>query len=297
MKSRLLHHSLFIKLSLILIGGMSFISNSQGAQSELTIQSTGKTPLKVYVLDCGQVKSQDMSVFNSSIKKGTVGHLANPCFLIQHQKGTLLWDTGVSEAIITQPNGIDVSGGAFNFSVTKTLTEQLKEINIEPKNINYLAFSHMHLDHTGNALLFSQANWLIQAQEFAIANSAYAKKYGYAPLDYQSTQSLNITELTGDFDVFDDGSVVIISTPGHSAGHQSLFIDLPKHGPIVLSGDLYHFESNREQYGIPSWNDKKATISSFAKIDRILDLTNSELWIQHDKKQFEKLTLSPNFYE
>ena len=96
--------------------------------------------------------------------------------------------------------------------------------------------------------------------------------------------------------MFGDGSVVLIPTPGHTAGHQSLLVNLVDTGPVLLAGDLYHFQFNRDHYGIPVWNDKKATIRSFAKIDELLDKTKAQLWIQHDKPQFDALKKAPAYY-
>ncbi len=106
-----------------------------------------------------------------------------------------------------------------------------------------------------------------------------------------------MVKLKGDHDVFADGSVKIIATPGHTPGHQSLLIQLRHTGPVLLSGDLYHFKANREQYAIPGWNDKKKTIHSFAKIDQLLEKTQAQLWIQHNKEQFDAQKKSPNFYD
>jgi len=278
---------------------LSLTAHTASADTESTLQITtkGQTPLKLYVLDCGKIEARDLSLFNPNISKGTVKQLANPCYLIKHPKGTLLWDTGLSDQLITQENGIEVYGGAFNMSVIKTLSSQLSDINVKPKQIDYVAFSHLHNDHTGNAKLFMDSTWLIQKAEYQVATSEHAHNHGYSPVDYKMMASENVNQLSGDHDVFGDGSVVIVSTPGHSAGHQSLFVDLPKTGSVILSGDLYHFKENRDNYGIPGWNDKKSTISSFALIDQLLDKTNATLWIHHDQDDFESRKHSPSFYE
>ena len=104
--------------------------------------------------------------------------------------------------------------------------------------------------------------------------------------------------INDNFDVFGDGSVVIISASGHSMGEQQvLYIDLPKTGPILLSADLYILREARDNYWISNGNDKKKTIQSFAKIDRFLDRTKTTLWIQHNYEQFKKMKLSPQFYD
>jgi N-acyl homoserine lactone hydrolase len=254
--------------------------------------------LKLYVLDCGMIEARDLSLFNPIIKKGTNMEMASPCYLIKHPKGNLLWDTGISEKLIDKPDGLEVFGGAFKLSVSRTLTSQLAQLNMDTDDIDYLAFSHLHNDHTGNAKLFTKAKWIMQQPEHVVSFGSYAEKYGYRPTDYLIPDAnINILKLNGHHDVFDDGSVVMISTPGHSAGHQSLFVDLPDTGPVILSGDLYHFRKNRENYGIPVWNTKKETIHSFAFIDEILDSTGAQLWIHHDKEQYDAQKHSPEFYD
>ncbi len=185
----------------------------------------------------------------------------------------------------------------LNFSVPKTLKSQLDSIGLNFSDITYLAFSHLHLDHTGNAKYFSKSTWLVQEVDYALAFSEAATKHGYKPADYNHLKEVPVIKLKGDHDVFGDGSVVLISTPGHSVGHQSLFVDLPKTGPVVLSGDLYHYRKNRENYVIPTYNSKKETIHSFVKIDNLLTQTKAQLWIAHDKEQFDQLKHAPEFYE
>ncbi len=282
-----------------LILALSVTTSFTQAETNISpaITSNGDTPLKLYVIDCGRIEARDLSLFNPYIEKGTFKKLANPCYLIEHPKGLLMWDTGLSDQLVEQKDGIEVLNGAFKMSVVKTLASQLDEINVKPKDIDYLAFSHLHNDHTGNAKLFSASTWLIQEAEHQMGHSEHAENYGYSPQDYKIGTEEKIHKLSGDHDIFGDGSVVIISTPGHSAGHQSLFVDLPKTGAVVLSGDLYHFKYNRDNYGIPGWNDKKKTIRSFALIDDILDSTNATLWVHHDKDEFDKLEKSPYFYQ
>ncbi len=137
----------------------------------------------------------------------------------------------------------------------------------------------------------------MQEVDYDLAFSEAAAKHGYNPPDYTHLKEVPVTKIKGDYDVFGDGSVVIVFTPGHSAGHQSLFVDLPQTGPTVLSGDLYHYAKNRKDYVIPTYNSKKETVHSFARVDDLLDKTKATLWIQHDKEQADSLKHAPEFYE
>jgi glyoxylase-like metal-dependent hydrolase (beta-lactamase superfamily II) len=104
--------------------------------------------------------------------------------------------------------------------------------------------------------------------------------------------------LEGDRDVFGDGSVVILATPGHTPGHQSLLVKLPKTGAVVLSGDAVHFKSNWENRGVPANNfNKEETLTSMQKISDTLTREKAQLWINHDKAQRDSLKMSPAFYD
>jgi N-acyl homoserine lactone hydrolase len=107
-----------------------------------------------------------------------------------------------------------------------------------------------------------------------------------------------VTKLEGDRDLFGDGSVVILSTPGHTPGHQSLLVRLPKTGAIVLSGDAVHFKSNWDNRGVPSVNfNKEQTLASMQRIADTLTKEKGQLWINHDKAQRDGLKMSPEFYD
>jgi glyoxylase-like metal-dependent hydrolase (beta-lactamase superfamily II) len=107
-----------------------------------------------------------------------------------------------------------------------------------------------------------------------------------------------VTKLEGDKDVFGDGSIVIISTPGHTPGHQSLLVKLPTTGAVLLSGDAVHFKSNWEHRGVPSMNvDKDKTTASMQRMADIMAKEKAQLWINHDKAQRDTLKMAPDFYD
>jgi glyoxylase-like metal-dependent hydrolase (beta-lactamase superfamily II) len=223
--------------------------------------------------------------------------MVSPCYLVEHPRGRLVWDAGIRDSLITEKKGVENMNGLFKLSVKKTLSSQLKEIGVDPKAIDFLALSHMHIDHAGNANYFADATWLVQKASHKLAFGNFAEKYGFVQADYRQLETAKTVRLDGDHDVFGDGSVVILHTPGHTQGHQSLWVDLPNNGPVLLSGDLFLFRKNREDYGISGWNDKKKTVRSFARIDEVLDRTSAALWIHHDKEQFDAQRHSPAYYD
>lgn len=285
-----------------LIGGYSVFAYADPEKFEsINIQELkpqGDTPLKLYVFDCGTIIVNELALFNAALPPGVQKTLSDTCYLVKHPKGTLIWDAGLPDALSALPNGNTTPDGAFTLLVNQTLASQLEEINVDPASIDYIAMSHLHFDHTGNANYFSNATWLIQQPEYDIAFNEQGVAYGFNPDSYSALADNPVKVLNGHFDVFGDKSVVIISTPGHTPGHQALFVDLPETGAVVLSGDLYHFMENREAYAVPVFNSSiRQTIHSFVLMDNFLDHTQATFWIQHDKPTFDSLMHAPGYYQ
>lgn len=195
--------------------------------------------MKLYVLDCGTLYNRDPGAYGLTRQQVGSVNMSDPCFLIVHPQGTLLWETGLNDALYNRPEG----AGANRDKVEKSLKSQLSEIGYQPADIRYLAISHLHGDHSGNANDYAAATWIVQKAErdsmFNVTPSAFIRPDEYAALKTSKTMRIE-----GDHDVFGDGSVMIISTPGHTPGHQSLLVKLPKTGPVILTGDLYHSPGN-----------------------------------------------------
>ncbi len=253
-------------------------------------------PLSLHVFDCGKIEVRDESLFSPGVNKGKTKHMVDSCYLIQHEKGTLIWDTGLNDAL--GEKGVEAWEGKFFMNVPKTFISQLEEINIKPEEIDYLGISHFHGDHTGNANLFSQAQLIIQQEEFDAAFGEEAAKFGFNPSSYEKLDRGKINVVKGDKDVFGDGSVVIKRAVGHTPGHQVLFVDLAETGPVVLSGDLYHFTTNRTHKRVPSFNfSKEQTLESMKEIEDFVKEKGAKLWIQHDLEQNAVTKHSPEFYQ
>jgi len=245
---------------------------------------------RLYVLDCGQNTGKDQSRWSPGVNEGKPIEFSDNCYLIRHAKGLLLWDTGIPDAVAAMPDGMVVANGAITFRRAKTLAAQLVEIGVKPADVTYVALSHTHGDHVGNVALFPSSTILIQGAEYDWAMTQPAKP-AFAP-----TQT--IEKLTGDRDVFGDGSVTILSTPGHTPGHQALLVLLQKSGPIVLSGDAVHFQDNWEHRRVPGMNtNREQTLASMQRIATLLDARKAQLWINHDKAQSAQLRYAPAYYE
>ena len=245
---------------------------------------------KLYILNCGEGVAGDISRWSPGVNVGKPMDFVDNCYLIHHAQGWLLWDTGIPDAVAAMPDGLKPSDPRMtHWRRPKTLASQLEAIGVKPGDIKFVAISHTHPDHVGNVELFPQAILLVQKAEYDWPN----------PLGRPRFKAEHpVTKLEGDRDVFGDGSVMLLATPGHTPGHQSLLVKLPKTGAIVLSGDAVHFKSNWENRGVPSGNtDKDQTVSSMQRIADVLAKENAQLWINHDKAQRDSLKMAPAFYE
>jgi N-acyl homoserine lactone hydrolase len=252
----------------------------------------------MYVLNCGESRTTDLSMWSPGFNVGKTWEFSDNCYLIKHENGWMLWDTGMSDAIANMPEGLKAAGGLLTLRVTKTLASQLNEIGVAPTDITRLAISHFHGDHCGNANLFTAATLYIQEAEYEAAFGADPAKFNFAPNLYEKLRANPIVKLNGDHDVFGDGSVVILSTPGHTPGHQSLLVRLPKTGAVVLSGDLVHFEENWVNRRVPARNyNKDQSLQSMEKVATVLAEKNAQLWINHDKTQSARIPKAPDFVE
>ena len=245
---------------------------------------------RLYVLDCGRNVGRDQGRWSPGVNEGTPIEFSDNCYLIRHTKGWLLWDTGVPDVVATMPDGMVVANGAITYRRAKTLAEQLTELGVKPADVSYLAVSHTQGDHVGNVALFPSSTVLIQAAEYDWA-MAGPNKPAFAT-------SQKFEKLAGDHDVFGDGSVTILSTPGHTPGHQSLLVRLPKTGYVVLSGDAAHFRDNWEHKRVPSMNvNREQTLASLQRLQSVMDERKAQLWINHDKPQSDGLRYTPAYYE
>ena len=202
----------------------------------------------------------------------------------------MLWDTGLTDAIAAMPDGLKPGDAkATHWYRPKTLASQLEQLGVKPSDIKFVALSHSHPDHAGNVEMFPQAMLFVQKAEYHWpgANSQPRFKPEHP-----------VTKLEGDKDLFGDGSVTIIATPGHTPGHQSLLINLPKSGALLLTGDVVHFKDNWDNRRVPEINsNKEQSITSMQRVADIVAKQKAALWINHDKAQRDTLKMSPEYYE
>ena len=281
----------------LLVAGALACSGGQPAEEQIVGAAPSEetsASLRLYLFDCGHLRIADPGRFSLTMDEVSTLELSVPCYLIEHPDGTLLWDAGLSDSLAegsphTQANGTVTT-------VTATLRAQFEELGYQPADITYLALSHLHYDHAGNANDFVASTWLVQRPEHEAAfgdAQGFFDQALYAELENSETMLLD-----GDHDVFGDGTVVIKSAPGHTPGHQVLFVDLAETGGVVLSGDLYHFPENRTLKRVPTFNfDEAQTLASMDAVEDFLMESGARLWIEHDFAANALLDKSPAYYE
>jgi N-acyl homoserine lactone hydrolase len=258
----------------------------------VSAQSAAVTSPRLYVFHCGTLKQRSPATYNLTPEQVESNDMSDPCFLVVHPKGSLLWETGLNDATFNKPEGGDPRGD----KVEKSLESQLAEIGYAPEKITYLAISHFHGDHSGNVGDYAGSTWIVQKPEYESMFSGGAVA-GANPNSFAPLKSKTII-IEGDHDVFGDGTVILKSTPGHTPGHQSLFVRLTKTGPVVLSGDLYHFPAERTLKKMPTGEATRGqTAASREALEAFMRENRATLWIQHDIVAYAKLKLSPAYYD
>lgn len=253
---------------------------------------------RLYAIDCGENRTNDLSPWTTPADKGKPYVFSNNCYVLKHAKGWMLWDSGHPDRYASIPEGVPNQRRTSTAFLRKPLSQSLGEIGLRPADITYFAMSHSHPDHTGNANLFAHATVFMQQAEHDAAFGPEPQRFGYNPASYEQLRNARMVILHGDHDVFGDGSVIIKSTPGHTPGHQSLFVRLPKSPPVLLSGDFVHFLANWEAKRVPSINfDKDLSARSMQQMDDFLKRTGARLWINHDFEQAQTVPKEPAYFE
>ena len=257
-------------------------------------QSAVAPSLKLYVFNCGHIRFDTLDAFRIGDDETDVRELIVPCYIVEHPDGRMLWDGGLPSSTA------EADGWQGNNRLDRTLASQLAELDLgfDLRSLDYVAFSHMHYDHVGVANEIEGATWLVQGPEYEAMFGGSIDVPAAQPELYENLRDAERIILDGDHDVFGDGRVRILSAPGHTPGHQVLFLDLAVTGPLVLSGDLYHFRLSRADRRVPTFNvDAEATLASMDRIEAFVEEAGATFWIEHDLALFQTLDTAPAYYE
>ena len=257
-----------------------------GASIAVGLPASAQTPPEVTLtrIDCGtSAKPMDLQRFSDTFSyPGQTRTFTFSCYLIKHGNQYMVWDTGFAPG--SNPNAPKIG-----------IADRLKELKVSPDQVQYVGISHYHGDHTGQLLPFAKATLLIGKGDWDAVT---------APTPAQGVNALGFTPwtkdggkvepLTLDKDVFGDGSVVVLRTPGHTPGHSSLLVNLKEKGPVILIGDLAHFQENYDSNGVPTFNtDRAQTVASLERVKKIAEKLKATVIIQHDTRHMDKLPAFP----
>lgn len=253
---------------------------------------------RLYVLDCGTISSMDPALYSVRADEiaGDVS-FASPCYLVVHPEGTLVWEVGQVPDERIKEDGTEAVEQDI-LKATRRLSTQLAALGHPIKGIDFVAMSHYHADHTANANAFANSTWIVQQADYDMmfqeGEVAIRSPETYAELE----SAERITLDNADHDVFGDGTVVIKSAPGHTPGHQMLFLRLANFGPLLLEGDLYHLPEERTLDRVPTFDfDAAMTRATRARVERFLEETGAQMWIQHDPPTYASMKKAPEYYD
>ena len=247
--------------------------------------------IEMWRLDCGTIKLADTAPFSdTNLYDGEERTMTDSCYLIRNEKQYLLWDAGLPAEL----KGTSATQWVFTLSLDRTIAEQLAELDLTPEDIDMVGISHYHDDHIGQAAQFPNATLLINSNEYEAIDSGAAGSARDSLAPWFGDDKSETRQFGGDHDVFGDGSVKILSMPGHTPGHSTLLVNLPEAGPLMLTGDLYHFEEQVENKGVPTFNTNRAeTLASFHRFNQMAANLEATVIIQHDPRHVSRLPTFP----
>ena len=273
------------------------IAACSGKPAAQAVEAAAPGP-RLYILDCGTISPMDPALF--SLKKEEVKgdvSFVSPCYLIVHPRGTLVWDIGQVPDAMIKDDGTEAVVQDI-LKATRRLGPQLAALGHPIDGINFVAMSHYHTDHTANANAFAKSTWIVQQAEYDMmfkdGDIAIRSPETYKDLK----DAKRITLANADHDVFGDGTVIIKTAPGHTPGHQMLFLKLQHFGPLLLSGDLWHLPEERALDRVPTFDfDAAMTRASRVRAEQFIRDSGAQMWIQHDPPTYAPLKKAPQFYD
>ncbi len=240
--------------------------------------------LSLWRLDCGSIDVDLGDFSDTGLYAGQRKTLVASCYLIRNGDRYLLWDTGLDGAMAGKPKAKD--GGLLK----QKLVPQLARIGVRPADVNFVGISHYHYDHTGQVADFPNATLLTGKGDWEVIKV-------WKPAQPRFRHWLHgggkVELLDADKDVFGDGRVTILKMPGHTEGHQALLVRLAS-GPVLISGDQYHFTANRQFGGVPSFNvDRADTLASHDRFEKLARNLKAKVVIQHEPDDIAMLPAFP----
>jgi glyoxylase-like metal-dependent hydrolase (beta-lactamase superfamily II) len=291
-----------VRLARLLGAALALFVFAAAAHAQSTASRTVQSP-RLYVLDGGVLRSETARYRLTDADVEEVP-LSVASYLVVHPRGVLLWDAGaVADAERAGPVGFEQrllrrDGQERFVKLAAPLIAQIESAGYRPADITHLALSHYHWDHTADANAFARATWLVTQIEhdamFKADPPGGTRPETFSALKNSRTQIIDADE----HDVFGDGSVIMKQARGHTEGHMVLYVKLARTGGVLLSGDLYHYPAERTLGRLPTFEvSEDQTKAARAEVERFLQRTGAQLWIQHDLVAHRKLKKAPEYYD
>jgi glyoxylase-like metal-dependent hydrolase (beta-lactamase superfamily II) len=293
-----------LSITRAITGAVALILSAAAAHAQGDAASRNVPSPRLYVLDGGVLES-DPARYRLTTNEVEETSLSVASYLIVHPRGVLLWDAGAIADAERAPGGAGVEQRVLRqdrqerfITLGSSLAEQLAASGYTPADVTHLALSHYHWDHTADANTFAHATWLVPQTErdamFSDAPPGGTRPTTYSALEHSRTQIVSDNE----HDVFGDGTVIIKEARGHTEGHSVLYVNLAQTGPVLLSGDLYHYPEERTLKRLPTAEFSEAqTAAAREDVEAFIARTGAQLWIQHDLVAHRKLKLAPEYYD
>lgn len=219
-----------------------------------------------------------------------------PAWLIEHPDGLALFDTGMHPDLQIGTDRIGERTAEFfdpDFQPGEELTARLDAVGVRPSDVDLIVFSHLHFDHAGGTAEIPDARIVIQRDEWEAGHAAkYLDAGVYNSDDYDHGHDVELVD--GAHDVFGDGTVTCVPTPGHTPGHQSLRVELES-GPVVFTGDCIYLEELLDDMAVPTFGSdrsKARQLESMVELRRLRDVDGCSLVFGHDLDQFRTIPTS-----
>ena len=255
-----------------------------GALALGALPALGQTELTLTRLDCGSDPApREVNRWSDTFSYPDLKlAFAYSCYLVKHGSQYMVWDTGFVPG--SNPQAPKVS-----------LTDQLAQLKVTPDQVKYVGISHFHADHTSQLPSLTKSTLLIGKGDWdQISAPKPMQGVNAAAFTHWLSGGGTVEALAVDKDVFGDGSVMILRTPGHTPGHSALLVRLKEKGPVILTGDAVHFHENYESNGVPGFNyDRAQTLASLERIKKLAATLKATVIIQHDARDIGKLPAFP----
>jgi N-acyl homoserine lactone hydrolase len=248
--------------------------------------------IRLYAISCGWL-TMPLEFFLDG-EEGEL-RLPVPSYLIDHPKGKVLYDAGMSHAARDDPKGYlgkMRSHIKIDYQEGEEIGSRLEAMDVDIRDLRYLISSHLHFDHVGGIHQLPDSQLVVQRREWAAGQEPDdIKRYGYFPKEYDLGH--DVLQVDGEHDLFGDGSVVCLPSHGHTPGHQSVKVRLDS-GDVVLAGDACYMRRSLENLHLPKWCHDRDAMLGTLKMLRDLQAKGARIFYGHDPDFWATLPQAPD---